>query len=230
MELKIEKIPSEKKTELVNSWKALFPELKRVGASKLQKIVGALVVGIEIIYDRDNKGYVPYISIYSLLDPRASHLSTVILSQAKYDTGKTIHVHFEKPDSQEVILSRAAKDFNILSSENISIDNLLNYMLTMLADRRIIFGYQLNLYSAIIYLYSISDCSEEEKKWKYSYLLEEISKSEEAHRRLYKESYDEHIADLGKYFSEPGVIAERIDETIKNCKLDKLNRVELIRS
>jgi hypothetical protein len=219
--MKIGKISAELRKKSLNDWNTILPRLKRHGRNQLAKLVTPFVIGIEIIYDRDNSGYVPYLSISHLLD-KTDKLIPFIFLQLKFDNLSTIHISFNTENDITEIATLAKKHIEFIAREKYTIEELLDFFLSLLNNGSHIFLYHLDTYVAILYLISISNKSDSEKIQLFEFYKSEIKKKEISHRRLFNDKFDDTILNMEMFFESKENVENIIQHKIKLHDLNNL--------
>lgn len=226
----MEKIPTTIKTQRINEWITLFPSYKRVGKVRISKLVSPFVFTIELVWSKfDNSKYVPYNEVSSCISSLGMMPEICINRQSKFDTGHVIYMDtFEHHNIQAEVINFAEHDFAPFINSTVSVQYLIELFEQEIESGRAIFGTHLALYRNLLYLYSISNTTENQKTQKYDFYMEKIKNNEIAFRRLYKHTFDERVGEIEQFFNNPQYVDKEINLAIKKFKLDNMKNNKLI--
>jgi hypothetical protein len=91
-------IDKELKKKVIDGWQSVFPQLSSYAQNKLYKVVGSIIIGLELIKSPFTDNYSPYFVIYSLWkhDIKASLDYPILLKDFKNKKGFQYDIPYEK--------------------------------------------------------------------------------------------------------------------------------------
>ncbi|QEC79318.1 hypothetical protein [Mucilaginibacter ginsenosidivorax] len=222
---------SDKKTVITN-WGNAFPDLVQMGGNKLFKIVGPVIIGIELIKLPRSEDYRPYFVCYSLfgndLDECLS--APTMLLEFKNEAERSFAVPYIKHHELfPKICERVKEQLPLPFNRDVFLNEFLN-MLDLYAQTPPLSAAPLSFLQAKLKEFGVEVALYTGDIEKVYTLIENIERQnwDRSHFKLCGADVEQWVKQVGGLLSQREYTAQKVAENKNNKKLEKLKKSELL--